>query len=290
MTVLLLLAALADPSAQTHRYAEASERHVLDLYRPPSEASAELPTPEATPRPVLLFVHGGAWLVGSKEAVRSKTAFLDDGYAVASMNYRLLRNPLKPAAASEDPEVTVADQAADVAAAIDWLADHAAEHRLDAERIVLMGHSAGAHLVALVASDPQYLAVHDRTPTELAGVVLLDGAGYDVPLRMTDAQGTERRLFGYVFTNDTPTQTRWSPVTHASQHTTPPMLILHVADRRESTRQSERLAAAIRAGGSVAEVVPCPGKTHSSLNRELGLPGDQPTQRTRRFLLGIASQ
>ena len=278
MTPLLLLAALADePTA--HIYPAASPRNVLDLHLPEGDG----------PHPVLLFVHGGAWVIGDKQAVGQKVAFTGDGYAVASCNYRLLPDPRQPQTASESAAVAsgVGDQAVDVAA-IDWLADHADEFDLDAGRIVLAGHSAGAHLAALVATDPQYLAAHNWTPSELAGVVLIDGAGYDVPQRLADASDKQRRLFEYVFTKDPKNQRQLSPVTHAAAQVAPPMLILHVADRAESRRQSASLASAVRAGGGKARIVPCEDKTHSSINRELGQPGDSATEEVRLFLLSAA--
>ena len=279
MIALLLLAALVNEPT-THTYSATSPRNVLDLHLPECDG----------PHPVLLFVHGGAWVIGDKQAVGQKVAFTGDGYAVASCNYRLLADPRRAKGTARSSEVAtgVADQAVDVAAAIDWLADHADEFDLDAGRIVLSGHSAGAHLSALVATDPQYLAVHNRSPSGLAGVVLIDGAGYDVLQRLADASDKQRRLFEYVFTKDPNTQRQLSPVTHAAAHAAPPVLILHVADRTESRRQSASLAEAMRAGGGEARIVPCEGKTHSSINRELGQPGDPATEEVRRFLLTAA--
>ena len=90
------------------------------------------------------------------------------GWAFASANYRLV------------PQATVEQQAADVASAIAWLRANAAKEGLDPDRIVLMGHSAGAHLVALVGTDPHYLKAAGVPMGAVKGVVLLDGAGYDV--------------------------------------------------------------------------------------------------------------
>lgn len=274
VSLLLLLALASDPT--THSYGPHGVRNTLDLWVPDGEG----------PHPVVLFVHGGAWVTGSKAAVGEKTAFLDDGYAVASCNYRLVANPLRPGDA--DPETRVADQAADVAAAIGWLADHAAEQRLDAGRIVLMGHSAGAHLAALVASDPQYLGIHGRRPSDLAGVVLLDGAGYDVTERAANAEPTMRAVYRLAFSADEARQRGLSPVAHAGNADTPPMLILYVARRPESRYQSEALAAAVREGGGTVTVIPFEGESHSSINRRLGTEGHAPTAVVRRFLFATA--
>src|SRR4029450_12833743 len=121
--------------------------------------------------PVLLFIHGGGWSIGDKaHAAPDKARWANSkGWAFASANYRLV------------PQATVEQQAADVASAIAWLRANAAREGLDPNRIVLMGHSAGAHLVALVGTDPHYLKAAGVPMGAVKGVVLLDGAGYDVP-------------------------------------------------------------------------------------------------------------
>ena len=100
------------------------------------------------PAPLVVFVHGGGWKRGSKDNASGAWKaphYTGAGYAYAAINYRLV------------PGATVEDQAADVAAALRYLIDHAAALGIDPARIVLMGHSAGAHLVALVGTDERYL-------------------------------------------------------------------------------------------------------------------------------------
>ncbi len=96
-----------------------------------------------------------------------------EGYAFASVNYRLV------------PDATVEQQAADVASALAYVIAHASELNVDPRRIVLMGHSAGAHLVALVGTDPAYLKAVGLGEDAVAGVVPIDGAAYDVPRQLT---------------------------------------------------------------------------------------------------------
>ncbi len=128
----------------------------------------------ATRAPLLLFIHGGAWMIGDKRSgVSVKAAHITGkGWAFASANYRLV------------PQATVESQAADIAAAIARLRADAAANGLDPERIVLMGHSAGAHLAALVGTDPRYLRAAGVPMSAVKGVILLDGAGYDIAAQM----------------------------------------------------------------------------------------------------------
>src|SRR5205823_8686811 len=112
------------------RYGPHLERNVLDLYRPPKAEG---------PVPLVIWVHGGGWQNGDK----SRTPALDllaRGYAVASINYRLSQHAPFPA------------QIHDCKAAVRFLRAHAAEYRLDPDRVGAWGMSAGGHLVALLGT------------------------------------------------------------------------------------------------------------------------------------------
>jgi acetyl esterase/lipase len=94
-----------------------------------------------------------------------------------------------------------------------------------------------------------------------------------------------RALYSGVFTGDEATQRDASPITHVTRgEGIPPFLILHVASRRDSQAQSEGLAARLREAGVEAKVVPAEGKTHATINRELGEPDDPPTKAVFEFL------
>ncbi|WP_235963166.1 alpha/beta hydrolase [Tautonia rosea] len=237
----------------------------LDVYAPEN----------AEGLPIVVWVHGGAWRIGDKAHVQRKPqAFTEKGYMLVSVNYRLL------------PGVTYREQADDLATAIRWVRDHAADYGASAEGITLMGHSAGAHLAALVATDHRYLESKGLDLRVLSGVVLLDGAGYDIPRQLRDAQQPRvKQLYEGVFTNDEETQRDASPISHvAAGKGIPPFLILHVANRPDSRDQSEGLAEKLVEVGVEAKVVPAKGKTHASINREIGRSGDEPTRVVFEFL------
>jgi acetyl esterase/lipase len=224
---------------------------------------------------VVLFVHGGAWRFGDKAMVGSKPqAFVDQGYLFASANYRL------------EDSVSPREQAGDVAQAVTWLHDHVEEHGGAPGKIFLMGHSAGAHLVALVGTDERLLKACGLGLEVVSGVVLLDGAGYDVPRQVAGARLERmRELYERAFGDDEGAQREASPVTHVEPGKAyPPFLIFHVGRRQDSQEQSELLAGKLREAGGQARTLHAPDKNHLTLNRELGLPGDKPTGRICEFL------
>src|SRR5580704_10634386 len=105
--------------------------------------------------PVVIFVHGGEWTRHDKAEVSYKPKFFNDhGVVFVSTNYRL------------SPAVAHPAHVSDVASAIRWVHDHAAEFGGDPHKLVVMGHSAGCHLVTLVALDPRYLAKAGLRPTD----------------------------------------------------------------------------------------------------------------------------
>lgn len=224
--------------------------------------------------PVLLFVHGGGWAIGDKARnAEQRAAWLAPrGWAYATTNYRLV------------PDGSVEEQAADVASAIAWIRREGSRQGLDADRIVLMGHSAGAHLAALVASDPRYLKAVGVPMEAVRGVVLLDGAGYDVARQMKTPRNQARGMYQQAFGSDPERQKRLSPISHAAAPNAARWLILPVARRADAVAQGEAFAAKLRTGGAQVTVLPQPGKTHRSLNQELGMAGDPPTALVEAFL------
>ena len=239
----------------------------LDLLVPPGAKRA----------PLLLFVHGGGWSISDKRTGAGVKAahFTAQGWGFASANYRLV------------PQATVEQQAADIASAIAWARSQAGKEGLDPDKIVLMGHSAGAHLVALVGTDPRYLKAAGVPMSAVKGVILLDGAGYDVPAQITAPGNLVGPMYAAAFGKDPARQKALSPTLHAAAPNVARWLILPIDRRDDSKAQSEGLAAALRPAGALAIVVPVPGESHSSLNKGLGEAGDFATGEVDKFLAGL---
>lgn len=215
--------------------------------------------------PLVIFVHGGGWKRGDKSNATGQFKaphYLAQGYAFASINYRLV------------PAATVEQQAADVAGSVAYFRKNAQQLGIDPKRIILMGHSAGAHLSALVGTDPQYLRGTGLDMTAIAGVIPLDGAAYDVPTQMTNGARIMKDTYTQAFGTDPQRQKALSPYWQAAAPNVPEFLILHV-DREDGARQSAVLADTLRKNGANVQLRAFDGKGlrgHMEINRKLGDP------------------
>jgi len=236
----------------------------------PLQAYDLYPGPEAGP--ILLFIHGGGWSMGERSMVNALPAYAArQGLLLASTGYRLA------------PAVGARQQAEDVAAAIADLTG-----RYPGRKVFLLGHSAGAHLAALVGVDPAYLGAHGLSPADLGGVILLDGAGYDAT--GPRGRGLVGRALGRMYDQafgpeGSPGRAALSPTLRVrAGQALPPFLIFHVAAREDSGEQSRALASALISAGGRAEVVSAPGESHRSINQEFGVAGDAEGDRAARFI------
>ncbi|ABD27118.1 Esterase/lipase/thioesterase [Novosphingobium aromaticivorans DSM 12444] len=228
---------------------------VLDLWVPKAAKAA----------PLVLYVHGGGWKRGSKDTAMGNALpghLVQQGYAFASINYRLV------------PAATVEQQAQDVAQALAYLLGKAGALGIDRSRVVIMGHSAGAHLVALVGTDEQYLRGAGLSLADIDGVIPNDGAAYDVPAQMRQAGRMMMDTYKQAFGTDPARQKALSPTFHAAAPNAPRFLLLHV-QRKDGVAQAEALGAALRRGGTSVEFGSFPGtglQGHAEINRKLGEP------------------
>lgn len=237
-------------------------RQAIDVYLPAGATSA----------PLLVMVHGGGWRQGDKAAadgVDNKIArWLPRGIAVVSVNYRLL------------PQAAVAQQAVDVAAALAFVQSRAAAWGADPDRIVLMGHSAGAHLAGLLAADPA--RVVRAGGKAWLGTVALDSAAIDVEALMTRRH---LRLYDAAFGQEPATWRALSPLHQLGDAATPLLLVCSSTRRDQPCSKAQAMVDAMVRRGKVAQLLP-QQRTHREINTELGLPGAY-TEAVERFMAGL---
>ncbi len=268
ISVLLLASPLLAVEPRVQRdiaYAEPkSERQMLDVFAPATGSD----------HPIVVWIHGGGWRQGDKRGVQAKPqAFVDKGFVFVATNYRFI------------PQVTVKEMTGDIAKAIRWAHDHAKEFGGNPNSIFVMGHSAGAHLAALVCTDDRYLQAEGLSLALIKGCVPVDTAAYDIPKRFAQSSAEKSSEGKAIFGENDASHRDLSPITYVGKvKPMPAFLILHVADRPDSKAQSEHFAKALNSAGISATVVAAEGKTHGTINSELGLPNDKPTKSLFEFM------
>jgi len=215
------------------------ERQKLDLYLP--KGGRDLP--------LLIWIHGGAFRMGSKND-GVKTAYIAEGYAVASLDYRLSQDALFPA------------QIEDCKAAVRWLRANAKSYGLDPARFAAWGPSAGGHLAAMLgtAGDVKEFDVGENLGESSRVQAVVDYFGPTDFLQMDThrlpngqlhdpADSPESRLIGGPIQKNREKTARANPVNYVSKDD-PPFLIVHGdSDPLVPHHQSELLAAALEKAG-----------------------------------------
>ena len=232
-----------------------------------------------TDAPVVLYVHGGGWVRGDKQRALFKPTFLvPRGYLFASMNYRFR------------PQASLPEMAQDVASAAIWLRQHAAKYGGDGSRIVLMGHSAGGHLVAVVGANQAYMENAGASLSDLSGVIAIDTAMLNVPSRMETAGQSQFRVFGTAPEDWTPV----SPWHHIEEGKGIPPFLLFISDGRAISReQAALLSSKLEQHGIEASTHEGKGRGHTPLDTYLGVEGDESTEILLQFLarhVGVRSR
>ena len=218
-------------------------RQHLDVYQPTHAL------PASKPRPVVVFFYGGAWQEGSRsDYLFVAEALTQRGYVVVVPDYRVY------------PEVKYPEFLYDGAAAVAWAANYADRYGGDRSRIFLMGHSAGAHIAAMLALDSTFLDAKKVPRTAVRGLIGLAGPYDFLPL-------TEPNVIA-LFASE-PNLALTQPIHYVSTtaaKTTPPVLLLHGADdKRVYPKNSINLARELRAIGVKVELDLLPGLNHTDV-------------------------
>jgi acetyl esterase/lipase len=216
------------------------KRQKLDIYLPDREKYPE-------PVPIVVWVHGGAWRAGSKQNCRSRV-FLQDGYAAASINYRLSRHAIFPA------------QIEDCKAAIRYLRANSEKYNIDPERIGVWGASAGGHLVALLGTTGDMNGFDKGPNLNVSSKVkaVCDFFGPTDFTKMSDFESNmdhdapdspESLLIGGPVQQNKAKCRRANPITYVTRND-PPFLIVHGdKDLLVPHNQSELLYEALKMAG-----------------------------------------
>ncbi|WP_419321003.1 alpha/beta hydrolase [Caulobacter sp. ErkDOM-E] len=218
-------------------------RQTLDVYAPPTATGAE---------PVAVFFYGGSWDSGRRaDYAWAGRAVAARGFLTLVPDYRLY------------PEVVFPDFLDDCAAAVRWAVDNARALGGDPDRVVLIGHSAGAYNAAMLALDPRYLKAAGVEPGAVRAFAGLSGPYDFLPL---DGPIT-RRTFGQA-----PDLPATQPGQFASARSPAAFLASGDADTTVYPRNTRKLAAALRQVGGKVEERHYPGLDHADTVLALSRP------------------
>jgi acetyl esterase/lipase len=271
-------------------------RHRLDLFLPKGKKAF----------PVVVLVHGGGWIIGDNRACGLYTTvgqFLaSQGIAAVLPNYRL------------SPSVRHPDHVKDVARAVKWARDNMAKYGAG-EQLFLMGHSAGAHLVALLATDESYLRGEGLKAADIAGVIAISGV-YHIPAGAVESAlgGSGRRAFhleqvvplrgeaispprlpvpglplklnvyGLAFGDDPAERAKASPLSHV-RHGLPPFLILTAENDLPSLHDTaDEFQRALQREGCNSRLVEVRKRNHNSILFSAITPEDPAARAILEFL------
>jgi len=234
----------------------------LDVYAPKNVSQA----------PVILMVHGGAWRFGDKDNKRvvtnKSTRWLAQGYIFISINYRMV------------PDLNGLQQADDVARALSYAQAHASAWGGDPTKFILMGHSAGAHLVALLNAAPTKAYAFGAKPW--LGTVALDSAAYDIPAVMDQ---DHYRFYDKAFGRDRRTWELSSPYFVITSEARPMLAVCSTKRPDKPCNQVQAFATKAKALNVSVQVLELP-LSHAEINEELGLPSVY-TDTVERFMKSV---
>ncbi len=215
--------------------------------------------------PVLLYVHGGGWIRGDRRKVYSLPEYANSrGYMLVSVSYRPV------------PRTNIDGQVRDISRAITWTRNNISRYGGDPRRIVIMGHSAGAHLVSLVAAQ--------KKGGQLRGVVANDVQAYDM-VAYASIRGGIDGVYMRAFGTNPENWVRWSPITYVRKaRGFPPFLVMYSNSHRpRRATVSVAFAKALQRRGTSVTLFNGSRYTHGSIARTIG-NSSQVTSALDRFL------
>ena len=218
----------------------------LDVYSPKGKSG----------RPIMMFVHGGAWALGNRRQVGRKPKFFTRaGFVFASIGYSLY------------PSANVETQKNQVAQAVKFMRQNAERFGGDRDKIILMGHSAGCHLASL--------ATLSGLVPGIKGLICNDTGAYDLHYLANINNGTLPTLYAAPF-RKRKNWVRWSPITYAANKPNLPLLVPWSGGKNRPRITANFIS---RLQQNNADVTPFNGSSYShlSINKSIGKRGDRLT-------------
>ena len=238
-------------------------RHKLDVYTFENGENK---------RPVIIYFHGGGWSIGDKKRkIENKVdLFQKLEYVFVSANYRLSPFPLRP----RDPNrIKFPIHNQDVAKAIKWVYDSISKYGGDPGKIVLMGHSAGAHLVSLTGTNERFLKEVGMKLSDISGIISLDSACYDV-IEMTSGRKFNR-MYMNAFGLDREENIEASPIAHISNDKDHPSFLVVSRGSIDRRGKIDNFIHVLENHGVEVQKINADIYTHAGVNNAVGNKNDE---------------
>ncbi len=236
----------------------------LDVYEPVLPDGCEA-------APIVVYVHGGSYTGGDKSGIDDKVALFNaEGWVVASVNYRLSPSPSE----LDNPDrVMYPEPEQDIAAALGWLSENAGEFGGDPHQFFMLGHSAGAFLVALMATDASFVEAEGVVLSDLACTVPLDAETFDMT-EQTEGAGSLGATYLNAFGSDPAVWAAASPITLVEADKGIGSFLMFSRGSTQRAAWNQEFADALTAAGSPSEVVSAEPYTHDQVTSAIGTDGE----------------
>ena len=229
--------------------------------------------PAAHTKPVVIYVHGGGWRTGNKsnQLENKLNLFHALGYVFISINYRLSPDPSE---LNNPDRIKFPVHNNDVASAIKWVSDNIQTYNGDASKIALIGHSAGAHLVALSTTSPVFLPGEGLLLNSIKGVACIDTEGYDVSDQMNTGSAAQKDIYENAFGNNPADWNNASPIAQLVTGKNYPSFFIAKRGAADRIAIADAFINKLKFAGVNVSQVNGSRYDHDGINDAIGAPGE----------------
>lgn len=228
--------------------------------------------------PVMVWVHGGGWRTGDKSNKLDDKIdlFMEAGWILVSVNYRLSPEDIPLDESEFDPDrIMYPIHNQDVASAVLWVVQNIGEYGGSSENISLMGHSAGAAIVAAVGTNESFLQSVGLDLDVLKSVVCLDTAGYNVTHQIENTSLLVELLYKNAFGLDSEVWCDASPINHVESGKNIPPFFVVTRGSEDRVSVNDNFVSALEGASVDTVLVYAMNYTHAQVNEAIGKPGEQ---------------
>ncbi len=225
-------------------------------------------TKKLSPKPVIIWIHGGGWCLGDKtnQMDNKKYLFASLGYILVSINYRLSPFPYQ---INNPDRIKFPVHNTDIADAIKWIYDNISQYGGDPTKIILLGHSAGAHLVALTGTNRSFLQQANVPVQNIKGIACIDTKMYDV-YDVIQNQNNPDDMYLNAFGTDPQENIDASPIRQLNNHSYFPKFFIAKRGNFDRINRANQFINALQQAGIEVTEIEANMYSHSEINDAIG--------------------